>query len=93
VERLRRERREAAAKEGRTGGAPGAGEELQERFYKMPRMRFLLLLCREISRVNRWVGGGLWCVCAWGGGGGVVGTEKGPCCAVLCCPTAPLRCR
>jgi hypothetical protein len=46
-----RERREAMAKEGRTGGA----EELPERFFRLPRIRFLLILCREVARITRWV--------------------------------------
>ena len=44
---LVRERREAAAKEGR------APEELPSSFHKLPRVQFLLLLCKEIVRVNR----------------------------------------
>jgi hypothetical protein len=76
VERLRRERREAAAKDGLGGGgAPGAAaaggggaeggggggpDGVPERFYKLPRIRFLLLLCKEILRINRCV---VVCVC------------------------------
>ncbi len=48
-----RERREALTKEGRTGGATGPVEELPDRFFKLPRVRFLLLLCREMFRINR----------------------------------------
>ena len=61
VERLRRERREAAAKDGGggAGGAGGAGgggaDDLPERFFKLPRIRFLLLLCREVARINRFL--------------------------------------
>lgn len=49
VERLRRERREAAAKD------PTARqqEELPETFFKLPRIRFLLILCKEICRINK----------------------------------------
>jgi hypothetical protein len=54
VEKLRKERREAAAK----GGA-GAGEELPEAFWKLPRIRLLLILCKEVLRINKWVWGGL----------------------------------
>ncbi|KIY97727.1 hypothetical protein MNEG_10236 [Monoraphidium neglectum] len=57
VEKLRRERREALAKEGRGAAGGGAGEELPEKFWKLPRIRFLLLLCKEIARINRQAGG------------------------------------
>lgn len=30
-------------------------EELPESFYKLPRIRFLLILCKEILRINKWV--------------------------------------
>ncbi|WIA33826.1 hypothetical protein OEZ86_006935 [Tetradesmus obliquus] len=56
VERLRRERREAAAKDAK--GAAGGGakeEELPESFYKLPRIRFLLILCKEILRINKFI--------------------------------------
>jgi hypothetical protein len=46
IERLRRERREAANK-----GA--LLEELPEQFWKLPRIRFLLILCKEILHINR----------------------------------------
>jgi hypothetical protein len=46
-----RERREALAKEGRA--VAGAAEELPERFFKLPRIHFLILLCREILRINK----------------------------------------
>lgn len=49
VERVRRERREAAAKD----GVKLADADLPERFYKLPRIRFLLLLCKEMLRINR----------------------------------------
>jgi len=50
IERLRRERREAAAKDGLKGG-----EDLPDKFYKLPRIRFLLLLCKELLRINRFI--------------------------------------
>jgi hypothetical protein len=50
VERVRRERREAAAKD----GVKFADADLPEKFYKLPRIRFLLLLCKEMLRINRW---------------------------------------
>ena len=51
VERLRRERREAAAKD----GVKLADGDMPDRFYKLPRIRFLLLLCKELLRINRFV--------------------------------------
>lgn len=51
VERLRRERREAAAKDGVKSG----DADLPEKFYKLPRIRFLLLLCKELLRINRYI--------------------------------------
>lgn len=45
VERLKKER---------AGQGPAvAAEPLPERFYKLPRIRFLLLLCKELARINR----------------------------------------
>lgn len=32
----------------------GSVEELPERFFRLPRIRFLLILCKEIFRINRW---------------------------------------
>lgn len=49
VERLRRERREAAAKD----GLKGSDADLPDKFFKLPRIRFLLLLCKELLRINR----------------------------------------
>lgn len=49
VERLRRERREAAAKDGVKFG----DADLPDKFFKLPRIRFLLLLCKELLRINR----------------------------------------
>jgi hypothetical protein len=49
VERVRRERREAAAKD----GIKLSEGDLPDRFYKLPRIRFLLLLCKELLRINR----------------------------------------
>lgn len=49
VERVRRERREAAAKD----GVKLADADLPEKFYKLPRIRFLLLLYKEMLRINR----------------------------------------
>lgn len=49
VERLRRERREAAAKDAKQA----AQEELPDSFFKLPRIRFLLILCKEILRINK----------------------------------------
>eukprot|EP00878_Enallax_costatus_P005108 GHUV01005370.1.p1 GENE.GHUV01005370.1~~GHUV01005370.1.p1 ORF type:complete len:604 (+),score=218.67 GHUV01005370.1:107-1918(+) len=51
VERLRRERREAAAKD------PTARqqEDVPETFFKLPRIRFLLILCKEICRINKFI--------------------------------------
>lgn len=51
VERLRRESREAAAKDGLKGG----DADLPDKFYKLPRIRFLLLLCKELLRINRFI--------------------------------------
>ena len=50
VERVRRERREAAAKD----GVKLADADVPETFYKLPRIRFLLLLCKEMLRINRY---------------------------------------
>ncbi|KAF6252515.1 hypothetical protein COO60DRAFT_518967 [Scenedesmus sp. NREL 46B-D3] len=57
VERLRRERREAAAKEvkGAAGTSAAKEEELPESFFKLPRIRFLLILCKEILRINKFI--------------------------------------
>lgn len=60
VERLRRERREAAAKDGVKFG----DADVPDKFYKLPRIRFLLLLCKELLRINRW-GGAV--ICTLGG--------------------------
>lgn len=49
VERVRRERREAAAKD----GVKLSEADLPDKFYKLPRIRFLLLLCKELLRINR----------------------------------------
>ncbi len=46
--KLRRERREAAKTD-----PSRAAEELPDSFYKLPRIRFLLILCKEINRINR----------------------------------------
>jgi hypothetical protein len=32
-----------------------AQEDIPEKFFKLPRIRFLLLLCKEILRINRYV--------------------------------------
>jgi hypothetical protein len=45
VERLKKERA--------SQGPAVAAEPLPERFYKLPRIRFLLLLCKELARINR----------------------------------------
>jgi hypothetical protein len=50
IERFRRERREAAAKD----GIKLSEGDLPERFYKLPRIRCLLLLCKELLRIKRW---------------------------------------
>lgn len=49
VERVRRERREALAKEGQRT----APDNLPDKFYKLPRIRFLIIFCNELSRINR----------------------------------------
>lgn len=54
IERLRRERREAAAKDG-LKAASDADLLLPDKFYKLPRIRFLLLLCKELLRINRFI--------------------------------------
>lgn len=50
VERLRQQRREAAAKD---ASARQQQEELPDKFFKLPRIRFLLILCKEICRINK----------------------------------------
>lgn len=57
IERVRRERREAAAKD----GIKLSEGDLPDRFYKLPRIRFLLLLCKELLRINRCDRPGLFC--------------------------------
>lgn len=48
-----RERREALASQARGASGTGGLEELPDRFWKLPRIKFLLLLCKEVARVNR----------------------------------------